>query len=106
MSALGDPSDKVAGLDQFQPTLTKRGGKGAVTFEGVEYSRFEWVMRSARLGQTLHAGEGQLLVERIDELEALVRGPYVPIESGCVVAEWQKACEDVRSICAGLQAGL
>jgi hypothetical protein len=68
MSALGDPSDKVAGLDQFQPTLTKRGGKGSVVFEGATFSRMDWIMRSARLGHTLAAGEGQLLAEHIDAL--------------------------------------
>lgn len=76
MSKIGDPSDKVAGLDQFQPTLTKRGGKGAVTFEGVTYSRYEWVLRSAKLGHTLHAGEGALLAERIADLEALVADAF------------------------------
>jgi hypothetical protein len=76
LSKIGDPSDKVAGLDQFQPGLTKRGGKGAVTFEGVTYSRYEWVLRIARMGGTLHAGEGQLLAERIDDLEAERDGAF------------------------------
>ena len=76
MAAIGDPSDKVAGLDQFQPTLTKRGGKGSVVFEGVTYSRMAWIRRSARLGHTLAAGEGQLLEAEVTRLEGLVEAAY------------------------------
>lgn len=63
---LGDPGD----------TLTKRGGKGSVVFAGREYSRLAWITRSATLGHTLHAGEGQLLVEEIERLRALVEAAY------------------------------
>ena len=67
---LGDPGD----------TLTKRGGKGAVVFEGREYSRLGWITRSAKLGHTLHAGEGALLVEELERVTALVEAAYL---EGC-----------------------
>ena len=69
---LGDPGD----------TLTKRGGKGSVVFEGREYTRFEWIRRSATLGHTLHAGEGQLLVEEIERLEAAMAAMLVAAYRG------------------------
>ena len=48
---LSDPAD----------TLTKRGGKGSVTFEGVEYTRLDWIRRLAQSGGSLAAGEGAIL---------------------------------------------
>lgn len=95
MSAIGDPLDKVAGLDQFQPTLTKRGGKGSVVFEGVTYSRMEWIMRSARLGHTLAAGEGQLLVEEIERLRALVASAYDEGQGNRVLGHHQEFLIDI-----------
>jgi hypothetical protein len=56
---LGDPGD----------VLTKRGGKGTVTYEGVTYTRLAWIRRIAAMGGTLHAGEGQVLVEELERVE-------------------------------------
>ena len=71
---LGDPGD----------TLTKRGGKGAVVFEGREYSRLEWITRSAKLGHTLHAGEGALLVEELERLQGEYDGACPTCQRGYV----------------------
>jgi hypothetical protein len=59
---IADPSDG----------LTKRGGKGCVVFEGVEYSRMDWIRRSARLGHTLAAGEGAVLEAELTRLEEFI----------------------------------
>lgn len=56
---IADPAD----------TLTKRGGKGSITFEGVEYSRLDWIRRTAKMGGTLAAGEGALLEAALSEAE-------------------------------------
>ena len=52
--------------DQFQPV--HRSGHGAITFEGREYTRLEWIERTARNGGTLAAGEGAVLCQEIDRL--------------------------------------
>ena len=56
---LADPSD----------TLTKRGGKGHVVYEGQEYDRLAWTRRCAALGYTLAAGEGAILNAALIEVE-------------------------------------
>jgi hypothetical protein len=63
---LADPAD----------TLTKRGGKGHVYFEGVSYTRLAWIRRSARLGHTLAAGEGSVLEAELERVTALVEAAY------------------------------
>ena len=68
---------------QFQPkladpadTLTKRGGKGYVIFEGATYTRLAWIRRSARLGHTLAAGEGAVLDAELERVTAMVESAY------------------------------
>lgn len=56
---LADPSD----------TLTKRGGKGHVVYDGQEYDRLAWTRRCAALGYTLAAGEGAILNAALIEVE-------------------------------------
>jgi hypothetical protein len=56
---LADPAD----------TLTKRGGKGIVVYEGQEYDRLAWTRRCAALGYTLAAGEGAILNAALVEVE-------------------------------------
>lgn len=56
---LADPAD----------TLTKRGGKGHVVYEGQEYDRLAWTRRCAALGYTLAAGEGAILNAALIEVE-------------------------------------
>ena len=41
-----------------------------MTYEGEVYSRMAWIRRIARLGGTLAAGEGAVLVAEIERLEA------------------------------------
>jgi hypothetical protein len=64
---LADPAD----------TLTKRGGKGHVYFEGVSYTRLAWIRRSARLGHTLAAGEGSVLDAELERVTAMVEAAYL-----------------------------
>jgi hypothetical protein len=52
--------------DQFQPI--HRSGHGAITFEGREWTRLEWIERTARNGGTLAAGEGAVLCAEIDRV--------------------------------------
>jgi hypothetical protein len=56
---LADPAD----------TLTKRGGKGHVVYEGTAYDRLAWTRRCAERGYTLAAGEGALLLAELIEAE-------------------------------------
>ena len=56
---LADPAD----------TLTKRGGKGHVVYEGTAYDRLAWTRRCAERGYTLAAGEGALLLAALIEAE-------------------------------------
>jgi hypothetical protein len=56
---LADPAD----------TLTKRGGKGHVVYEGTAYDRMAWTRRCAERGYTLAAGEGALLLAALIEAE-------------------------------------
>ena len=83
---LGDPGD----------TLTKRGGKGSVVFAGREYSRLAWITRSATLGHTLHAGEGQLLAERVRALEALAKAAFEEGQAGRILDRHEQFIYDVR----------
>lgn len=88
---LADPSD----------TLTKRGGKGIVVYEGQEYDRLAWTRRCAALGYTLAAGEGAILNAALTEVEkerdALLaekeRGACmtdISFDAGAMVARWWK----------------
>ena len=63
---LADPSD----------TLTKRGGKGHVYFQGVCYTRLAWIRRIAALGGTLAAGEGAVLDAELTRVTAMVEAAY------------------------------
>jgi hypothetical protein len=56
---LADPAD----------TLTKRGGKGHVVYEGTAYDRLAWTRRCAERGYTLAACEGALLLAALIEAE-------------------------------------
>jgi len=80
----GDPVHKDVGVgraadtvrldtkaaDQFKPV--HRSGHGAITFEGREYTRLEWIERTARNGGTLAAGEGAVLCAELDRLREAV----------------------------------
>jgi len=68
---MSDLDTKAA--DTFQPV--HRSGHGAITFEGREYTRLEWIERTARNGGTLAAGEGAVLCAELDRLRALVDAP-------------------------------
>jgi hypothetical protein len=70
---LADPAD----------TLTKRGGKGVVRFEGREYTRLEWVRRTAAMGGTLAAGEGALLEAELACYERALRLAASDIQTQC-----------------------
>jgi hypothetical protein len=61
---MSDLDTKAA--DQFQPV--HRSGHGAITFEGREWTRLEWIERTARNGGTLAAGEGAVLCGELDRL--------------------------------------
>ena len=61
--------------DQFQPV--HRSGHGAITFEGREWTRLEWIERTARKGGTLAAGEGAVLCGELDRLRKIVEA-WVP----------------------------
>lgn len=61
---MGDPADKTSGVDQFQPAVNHRAGYG---------DKFSRVYDYAKRGATLHAGEGRILTDRIDQLEVEVR---------------------------------
>ena len=86
---LADPAD----------TLTKRGGKGAVVFEGVCYTRVEWVRRSARLGHTLAAGEGTLLEAEIVELTEVVK---LLVRAAAAQLQWLPP-DDLRRVLAVME---
>jgi hypothetical protein len=66
---MADTLDTKA-ADQFQPV--HRSGHGAITFEGREYTRLEWIERTARNGGTLAAGEGAVLCAEIDRLRGQI----------------------------------
>jgi hypothetical protein len=55
-------------------TVNRRAGyKGVLVHDGQTYTKVEWVLRGARMGGTLNAGEGALLIEHFeDERERLI----------------------------------
>jgi hypothetical protein len=65
---MADTLDTKA-ADQFQ--TVHRSGHGAITYEGREYTRLEWIERTARNGGTLAAGEGAVLCAELDRLRAV-----------------------------------
>jgi hypothetical protein len=71
-----DPSDKALdaqAADNFGGKDTShRAGYGTVTFDGQTYSKMEWILRAAKLGHTLAAGESTKLVAYYEQqMEAL-----------------------------------
>ena len=70
----GDPADKAADAKadgNFGGVTSHRSGYSSyITIDGVEYTKLEWIERTARRGGTLASGEGALLVEEIDRLRA------------------------------------
>jgi hypothetical protein len=72
MSALGDPADKqldAHAADNFGGKDTShRAGYGEVTFEGQTYTKMEWILRAAKRGHTLAAGESTKLVAYYEQL--------------------------------------
>jgi hypothetical protein len=69
------PDLDTKAADQFQPV--HRSGHGAITFEGREWTRLEWIERTARNGGTLAAGEGAVLCGELDRLRKIVEA-WVP----------------------------
>jgi len=69
MGGLGDPADKLdAQADGNFGGKNHRAGYGDVTFEGKTYTKMEWILRAAKLGHTLSAGDSVKLVQHYEQL--------------------------------------
>lgn len=67
----GDPADRIIDAKAdgaFGGAVSHRGGYGGIQFEGQTFTKLEWVERTARMGGTLAAGEGRMLLAEIDRL--------------------------------------
>lgn len=60
MSQLSDPADKATFVDTFKTVTNRRAGYSA--------DGFQRMMKVARSGGTLAAGEGQQLIEHFEEI--------------------------------------
>jgi hypothetical protein len=71
VTKLGDSADKqldAHAADNFGGKDTNhRAGYGTVTFEGQTYTKLEWLLRAAKLGHTLAAGDGVKLVAHYEQ---------------------------------------
>jgi hypothetical protein len=93
---MADLDTKAA--DQFQPV--HRSGYGAITYDGREWTRLEWIERTARNGGTLAAGEGAVLCAEIDRLRERVASfeLWFPPTTGTLCDD---PCEDLPNCHCG-----
>ena len=71
----GDPADRVIDAKAdgaFGGAHSHRAGYGGIEFEGQTYTKLQWVERTARMGGTLAAGEGRMLLAEIDRQRAIL----------------------------------
>ena len=71
----GDPADKAIDAKAdgaFGGAVSHRAGYGGIEFEGQTFTKLKWAERTARMGGTLAAGEGRMLLAEIDRLRAAV----------------------------------
>ena len=79
----GDPADRVIDAKAdgaFGGAHSHRAGYGAIEFEGQTYTKLEWVERTARMGGTLAAGEGRMLLAEIDRQRRILAALREPSE--------------------------
>jgi hypothetical protein len=71
----GDPADRAVDAKAdgaFGGAVSHRAGYGGIEFEGQTYTKLQWVERTARIGGTLAAGEGRMLLAEIDRQRAIL----------------------------------
>lgn len=88
----GDPADRAVDAKAdgaFGGLTNHRGGYGGIEFEGQTYTKLQWVERTARIGGTLAAGEGRMLLAEIDRQRAILaalREPSVNLQEAAYAA--------------------
>ena len=93
----GDPADRAAD-GAFGGVHSHRAGYGGNVLDGRVYTREEWIERNARLGGTLAAGEGKVLVAELDRLRAAV------VEGMTKVTRAERVLAALREPSAGVLA--
>ena len=79
----GDPADRAVDAKAdgaFGGLTNHRGGYGGIEFEGQTYTKLQWVERTARIGGTLAAGEGRMLLAEIDRQRRILAALREPSE--------------------------
>ena len=80
----GDPADRAVDAKAdgaFGGLTNHRGGYGGIEFEGQTYTKLQWVERTARIGGTLAAGEGRMLLAEIDRQRRILAALREPSET-------------------------
>lgn len=117
----GDPADRIIDAKAdgaFGGAHSHRAGYGGIEFEGQTYTKLQWVERTARMGGTLAAGEGRMLLAEIDRQRAILaalREPSEEVQKAAFLAviAWYPGAYDHRSsaefrheIISGLRAAV
>ena len=93
-----DPADRAMDVKAdgaFGGLTNHRGGYGGIEFEGQTYTKLQWVERTARIGGTLAAGEGRMLLAEIDRQRAILaalREPSVAVVDALAKFAWDEDC--------------